>query len=103
MCDAWRPPELAWNGREKIRKVRKLSSLLSRRKEGESEGVHEGLQAGGDLGSGEVRREGDRGTHADGQFAEMGEAAVLLFHLPDTVQAHRNDGNVQILSQQADA
>ena len=39
----------------------------------------------------------------DGEFVEVGEAAALLLHLPDAVEAHGDDGDLQILGEQADA
>src|SRR5260370_5158092 len=58
---------------------------------------------GGDFGWGRVGRESDRGADVDGDFAGVGEAAVLLLHAPEAVDAHGDYGNVEILRQQADA
>lgn len=39
----------------------------------------------------------------DGEFTKVGEAAMLLLHLPDAIEAHRNDRYVEILGEEADA
>ena len=39
----------------------------------------------------------------DGEFAEMREAAMLALHLPQAIDAHGNDGQIQILRQQTNA
>ena len=57
------------------------------------------LEAGGDFDGGSVWREGDGGADVDGEFAEVGEASMLLLHLPDAVEAHRDDGDAEILRQ----
>ena len=46
----------------------------------------------GDFFGGGIRREGDGCADVDGDFAETGEATVFFLHLPDTVQAHGDDG-----------
>jgi len=61
------------------------------------------LEVGGDFGWWPVGREGHRGADVDGDFAGMGEAAVLFLHAPQAVDAHGNHGNVEILREQADA
>jgi len=44
-----------------------------------------------------------RCADADGDFADVGEAAMFALHLPDTVQANRNDRDMQIFCEEADA
>lgn len=68
-----------------------------------SQRADQGLEAGSDFGWRRVGREGDWGADVDGDFAGMGEAAVLLLHEPEAVDAHGDYGNVEILRQQADA
>lgn len=61
------------------------------------------MEAGGDFGGGRVGQEGDWGADVDGDFARVGEAAVLLLHAPETVDAHGDNRDVEILREQADA
>lgn len=81
-------------------------SLVQFRRHGNarvSEGLNEGLEMGSDFGESRVGREGDRGADVNDEFAEVGEAAALLLHLPDAVKAHGDDGDTEILGEQADA
>lgn len=39
----------------------------------------------------------------DGEFVAAGEAAALLLHLPDAVEANGDDGDLEILDEEADA
>src|SRR6266849_2221818 len=64
--------------------------------------MNKGFEASGYFVGGCAGREGDRGADADGDFANVGEAAVFTFHLPDAVQAHRNDRGAKIFCEEAD-
>ena len=39
----------------------------------------------------------------DGELTKVGEAAVLLLHLPDAIEADGDDGDAEILGEEADA
>ena len=58
---------------------------------------------GGDFGGRGVRREGDGGAEVDGEFTNAGEAAMLLLHLPEAIEAHGDDGDAKILGEKTDA
>jgi hypothetical protein len=57
------------------------------------QGADEGLELCGDFCRRSAWGERDRGTDANGDFAEVGEAAVGALHFPHAVEAHRDDGN----------
>ena len=58
---------------------------------------------GGDFRGGSVGRKCNGGAEVNGEFSEVGEAAVLLLHLPHAIETNRDDGNVEILGEEADA
>src|SRR5260370_23044305 len=62
-----------------------------------------GFEAASDLVGGCARRKGDRGADSNGYLAEVGEAATFALHLPDAVEAHRNDRDAKIFCEKADA
>ena len=62
-----------------------------------------GLELRGDLCGGCVRRKGDGGADVDGEFTGAGQAAMLLFHLPNAIEAHGDNGDAEILGEEADA
>jgi len=61
------------------------------------------LKARGDFGVQDVGRNDDGCPDTDGDFVELSEAAALLFHVPDAVEAHRDDGELQVLREETDA
>src|SRR5437660_5031857 len=69
----------------------------------ELQGAHKGFEAVGDFVGGSAGRERYWSADANGDFAKMGEAAVFALHLPDSIQAHRNNRDAQIFGQEADA
>jgi len=64
--------------------------------------TNEGFELSGDFVGRRVGGKVDRGADANGDFAEIGEAAVGALHLPDAVEAHGDDGKAQISGKQAD-
>src|SRR5271169_66508 len=87
-------PPPSYGGQTLVRRANRRRSLQR---------TDEGLEAGGDFGGRGVWGEGDGSAEVDGDFVEMGQAATFLLHLPDTVQAHGDDGDGEILGEQADA
>ena len=61
------------------------------------------MEMGGDFGWRRVWREGDGGADVDGDFAGMSEAAMLLLHAPEAIDAHGDHWNIEILREEADA
>jgi hypothetical protein len=58
--------------------------------------TNEGLELSGDFVGRRAGRKADWHADADGDFAEMGEAAVGTLHFPDAVEAHGDDGKAQV-------
>src|SRR6266566_1294543 len=67
------------------------------------QGTDGGFQAAGDFVGGHAGRKSNGRADANGNFAEMGKAAVFALHLPDAVESHGNHRDAQILCEQADA
>src|SRR5437899_5332532 len=65
--------------------------------------AQKGFEAVGDFVGGSAGRERYWSADANGDFAKMGKAAALALHLPDSIQAHRNNRDAQIFGQEADA
>lgn len=57
----------------------------------------------GDSGCRGVWGERDGCPDLHSKFSEMSEAAILLLHSPEAIDAQGHDGNVEILGEQADA
>src|SRR5260370_13855478 len=65
--------------------------------------VHQRFELPGNLFWGGSWRECDRGTNSDGDFANVGETTVFALHLPDAVEAHRNNWDAKIFCEEPDA
>ena len=61
------------------------------------------MEMRGDFGGRRVARERHWGADVHGDFAGVSEAAVLLLHAPEAIDAHGDHGNIEILRQEADA
>src|SRR5208283_1349501 len=88
---------------EKVRGQRFGFCLDGVKRVGPLQRLDSGLELGGDIGGRGVGWEGNGGADVDGEFAEVGEAAMLLFHLPDAIEAYGDDGLAEILGEEADA